>query len=97
MLYSEKQITLDDALEHGLTEEEYQKIQEYLGRVPTVTELGIYSGMWSEHCSYKNSILLLKTLPSESPDSLARAGEENAGKGRDQPCIPGGSMLGHSG
>ncbi|MBR31361.1 MAG: phosphoribosylformylglycinamidine synthase II [Spirochaetaceae bacterium] len=79
MLYSEKQITLDDALEHGLTEEEYQKIQEYLGRVPTVTELGIYSGMWSEHCSYKNSILLLKTLPSESPDSLARAGEENAG------------------
>ncbi|MBU41742.1 MAG: phosphoribosylformylglycinamidine synthase II [Spirochaetaceae bacterium] len=79
MLYSEKEITLDDALEHGLTEEEFQKIQQYLGRVPTVTELGIYSGMWSEHCSYKNSILLLKTLPSESPDSLARAGEENAG------------------
>ena len=79
MLYSEKEITLDDALEHGLTEEEYQKIQEYLGRFPTVTELGIYSGMWSEHCSYKNSILLLKTLPSESPDSLAKAGEENAG------------------
>ncbi|MEQ8351554.1 MAG: phosphoribosylformylglycinamidine synthase subunit PurL [Leptospiraceae bacterium] len=79
MLYSEKEITLNDALEHGLTEEEYKKIQEYLGRVPTVTELGIYSGMWSEHCSYKNSILLLKTLPSESPDSLAAAGEENAG------------------
>ncbi|MCB1169277.1 MAG: phosphoribosylformylglycinamidine synthase subunit PurL [Leptospiraceae bacterium] len=79
MLYSEKEITLDDALEHGLTEEEYVKIQEFLGRAPTVTELGIYSGMWSEHCSYKNSILLLKTLPSESPDSLAKAGEENAG------------------
>ncbi|MCB1138217.1 MAG: phosphoribosylformylglycinamidine synthase subunit PurL [Leptospiraceae bacterium] len=79
MLYSEKEITLDDALEHGLTEEEYKKIQEFLGRAPTVTELGIYSGMWSEHCSYKNSILLLKTLPSESPDSLAKAGEENAG------------------
>lgn len=79
-LYSEKEVTLADATEHGLTEEEFEKIREYLGgRNPTVTELGIYSGMWSEHCSYKNSILMLKTLPSDSPRSLAKAGDENAG------------------
>lgn len=78
-LFTEKEITLADALDHGLTEEEYGWICKYLGRNPTVTELGVYSGMWSEHCSYKNSILQLKTLPSESPRALAKAGEENAG------------------
>ncbi|MCE9596839.1 MAG: phosphoribosylformylglycinamidine synthase subunit PurL [Spirochaetia bacterium] len=78
-LYSEKEITLADAIDHGLTEEEFVKIQEYLGRKPTVTELGIYSGLWSEHCSYKNSILLLKTLPTESSRLAAKTGEENAG------------------
>lgn len=50
-------VSLEDALEHGLTKEEFQKIQEILGRIPNSTELGIFSAMWSEHCSYKNSIL----------------------------------------
>ena len=79
-LFSQKEITLADALEHGLTEAEYQQICAYLGgRSPTDTELGIYSGLWSEHCSYKNSILQLKTLPTKSRRTLTSAGEENAG------------------
>ncbi|CAN5530852.1 phosphoribosylformylglycinamidine synthase subunit PurL [soil metagenome] len=65
--------------EHGLSDEEYGWIEERLGRTPTLTELGIYSVMWSEHCSYKNSIALLKTLPREGPALLVAAGEENAG------------------
>ncbi|MFW6348179.1 MAG: phosphoribosylformylglycinamidine synthase subunit PurL [Cyclonatronaceae bacterium] len=73
------EVTLELALEHGLTEDEYAKIQEYLGRVPSFTELGVYSVMWSEHCSYKNSIRLLKTLPNTGPQLLVGAGEENAG------------------
>jgi phosphoribosylformylglycinamidine synthase II len=64
---------------HGLSEEEYERIKEILGRQPTYTELGIFSVMWSEHCSYKNSITLLKTLPREGGNLLAKAGEENAG------------------
>ena len=67
------------ALEHGLSSEEYQHILQRLGRTPTFTELGIYSVMWSEHCSYKNSIAILKTLPREGPSLLVGAGEENAG------------------
>lgn len=63
----------------GLTQEEYNKILEILGRVPTYTELGIFSVMWSEHCSYKNSILQLKTLPRSGGRLLVGAGEENAG------------------
>jgi phosphoribosylformylglycinamidine synthase II len=63
----------------GLLPEEYDKIVDYLGRTPNFTELSIYSVMWSEHCSYKNSILWLKTLPKEGPAILAEAGEENAG------------------
>lgn len=51
----EPQVTLDLALQHGLSEEEYNRILEILGRTPTFTELGIFSVMWSEHCSYKNS------------------------------------------
>lgn len=79
-LYSEKEVTVNDAREHGLTPEEFEAIQRHLGgRLPTVTELGMYSGLWSEHCSYKNSILQLKTLPTESPRALSKAGEENAG------------------
>ncbi len=73
------EVTLKLALEHGLTEEEYNKIIEILDRVPTFTELGIFSVMWSEHCSYKNSIILLKTLPREGDKLLVGAGEENAG------------------
>ncbi|TGK18777.1 phosphoribosylformylglycinamidine synthase subunit PurL [Leptospira fluminis] len=72
-------VSLEDALEHGLTADEFAKIQEILGRVPNSTELGIFSAMWSEHCSYKNSILQLKTLPTKSDKLLAQAGEENAG------------------
>jgi len=67
------------ALQHGLTEEEYRKIVEILGRTPTYTELGIFSVMWSEHCSYKNSIAILKTLPRSGARLLVNAGEENAG------------------
>lgn len=75
----EPQVNLDLALEHGLSKEEYERILEILGRVPTYTELGIYSVMWSEHCSYKNSILLLRTLPKAGSRVLIEAGEENAG------------------
>lgn len=76
----EKQlVTLQDAKEHGLTEDEFKNIQKILGRVPNSTELGIFSAMWSEHCSYKNSILKLKTLPTHSDKLIAKAGEENAG------------------
>jgi phosphoribosylformylglycinamidine synthase subunit PurL len=67
------------AREHGLLKEEYARILEILGRVPTYTELGIFSVMWSEHCSYKNSIAQLKTLPRKGPHLLVEAGEENAG------------------
>jgi len=73
------EVTLELAVEHGLTEEEYNKIIKILDRVPTFTELGIFSVMWSEHCSYKNSIVLLKTLPREGDKLLVGAGEENAG------------------
>ena len=72
-------VTRDLALDHGLLGEEYDAICSYLGRTPTFTELGIYSVMWSEHCSYKNSLNLLKTLPNNGPQLLVDAGEENAG------------------
>lgn len=71
--------TLDTAKELGLLPEEFEKIKEILGRTPNFTELSIFSVMWSEHCSYKNSIVWLKTLPKEGPRMLAKAGEENAG------------------
>jgi len=67
------------AVELGLTEEEYDRIIELIGREPTFEELGMFSVMWSEHCSYKNSILVLKTLPRSGPRLLVSAGEENAG------------------
>jgi phosphoribosylformylglycinamidine synthase subunit PurL len=76
---AEPRVDLDLALEHGLTEEEYGMILGILGRVPTYTELGIYSVMWSEHCSYKNSIAVVKTLPRSGGKLLVGAGEENAG------------------
>jgi phosphoribosylformylglycinamidine synthase II len=71
--------TLDTAKELGLRPEEFDKIKEILGRTPNFTELSIFSVMWSEHCSYKNSITWLKTLPKDGPRMLAKAGEENAG------------------
>lgn len=73
------QVDLQVAKGLGLTEEEYNKILEILGRTPSYTELGIFSVMWSEHCSYKNSILQLKTLPRSGGRLLVGAGEENAG------------------
>jgi len=76
---AEPAVTHELALEHGLTADEFQKIREYLGRMPTFTELGVYSVMWSEHCSYKNSIAVLKTLPRTGKALLVGAGEENAG------------------
>lgn len=74
-----KKMYLKLALEHGLLEEEYERILKILGRVPSMTELGIFSVMWSEHCSYKNSIVELKKLPREGGRLLVGAGEENAG------------------
>ena len=64
---------------HNLTPEEYEKLKAILGREPSYTELGIFSVMWSEHCSYKNTRPLLKTFPTKSPKILVGAGEENAG------------------
>ena len=75
----EPEVTLQLALDHGLTEEEFKRIIEILGRSPTYTELGIFSVMWSEHCSYKNSIAELKKLPRDGERLLVKAGEENAG------------------
>ena len=69
----------DLAQAHGLTEEEYGWVVERLGRTPSITEIGIYSVMWSEHCSYKNSIAVLKTLPRTGAALLVEAGDENAG------------------
>ena len=73
------QVTVDVAKNLGLTPEEFEKIKDIMGRTPNFTELSIYSVMWSEHCSYKNSIRLLKTLPREGARLLVEAGEENAG------------------
>ena len=77
--YKQPEVTLEMVKSHGLNDEEYARIRQILGREPTYTELGIFSVMWSEHCSYKNSIALLKTLPREGENLLAKAGEENAG------------------
>ena len=65
--------------EHGISEDEYLKIKKILNRDPNYIELGIFSVMWSEHCSYKSSIKLLKTLPRSGGKLLVEAGEENAG------------------
>ncbi len=75
----EPEVTFELALEHGLIKEEWEKILKILGRTPTFTELGVFSVMWSEHCSYKNSIAQLKTLPRSGGRLLVAAGEENAG------------------
>jgi phosphoribosylformylglycinamidine synthase len=71
--------TVEQAVELGLLPEEFEKIKEILGRTPNFTEMSIFSVMWSEHCSYKNSIIWLKTLPKDGPHMLVKAGEENAG------------------
>ncbi len=71
--------TVEQANTLGLRTEEFEKIKEILGRTPNFTELSIFSVMWSEHCSYKNSIVWLKSLPKDGPHMLVKAGEENAG------------------
>ena len=75
----EPETTLELAIEHGLNEEEWDRILDILGREPNYTELGVFSVMWSEHCSYKNSIAMLKSLPRNGKRLLVGAGEENAG------------------
>ncbi len=77
--YSAQLASVEDAKNLGLLPEEYDRIKEILGRTPNFTEVSIFSVMWSEHCSYKNSITWLKTLPKDGPHMLAKAGEENAG------------------
>ncbi len=77
---TEPKITPELVAKHNLTPEEYAHAKEILGgREPSYTELGIFSVMWSEHCSYKNTRPLLKTFPTKSPKILVGAGEENAG------------------
>jgi len=71
--------TVETAQKLGLLAEEFDRIHQILGRAPNFTEVAIFSVMWSEHCSYKNSIAWLKKLPRDSPRMLAKAGEENAG------------------
>ncbi|HPG12903.1 MAG TPA: phosphoribosylformylglycinamidine synthase subunit PurL, partial [Chitinophagaceae bacterium] len=73
------EITVDTAKQLRLTAEEFELIKQKLGRIPNFNELCAFSGMWSEHCSYKNSIKWLKTLPREGEKMLVKAGEENAG------------------
>src|SRR6059036_2025917 len=72
-------VTPQRVREHGLTLEEFDRIKKILGREPNFTELGIFSVMWSEHCSYKNSKKELKKFPTTGPGILVKAGEENAG------------------
>ncbi len=76
---TEPAITPELVAKHNLTPDEFAQAKEILGRTPNYTELGIFSVMWSEHCSYKNTRPLLKTFPTKSPKILVGAGEENAG------------------
>ena len=76
---AEPQVTSEIVANHGLTPDEFERIKKILGREPNFTELGIFSVMWSEHCSYKNSRKELKKFPTTGPNILVKAGEENAG------------------
>jgi phosphoribosylformylglycinamidine synthase II len=76
---AELAVTPEVVKQHGLTPEEFERIKKILGREPNFTELGIFSVMWSEHCSYKNSKKELKKFPTSGPGILVKAGEENAG------------------
>jgi phosphoribosylformylglycinamidine synthase len=79
IVYSEIPVSIETAYEVGLNDEEYSMILDILGRVPSYTELGVYGVLWSEHCSYKNSIKLIKTFPRSGGRLLVEAGAENAG------------------
>jgi phosphoribosylformylglycinamidine synthase len=72
------EITAEVVADHGLSPEEYERVQRIMGRVPTLTELGVFSAMWSEHCGYKNSKRLLRLLPTKAPWVIQGPGE-NAG------------------
>src|SRR5437016_5584530 len=76
---SDPTVTPELVAQHGLTPAEFERIKKILGRPPNFTELGIFSVMWSEHCSYKNSRRELKKFPTSGPNILVKAGEENAG------------------
>jgi phosphoribosylformylglycinamidine synthase II len=76
---TEPLVTPELVQRHGLTPEEFERIKKILGREPNFTELGIFSVMWSEHCSYKNSRKELKKFPTTGANILVKAGEENAG------------------
>src|SRR5438477_51917 len=76
---AEPAVTPELIKQHGLAQEEFERIRKILGREPNFTELGIFSVMWSEHCSYKNSKKELKKFPTIGPNILVKAGEENAG------------------
>src|SRR5437762_3665665 len=76
---TEPVVTPELVKQHGLTPEEFERIKKILGREPNFTELGIFSVMWSEHCSYKNSRKELKKFPTTGASILVKAGEENAG------------------
>src|SRR5262245_51079339 len=83
MTDTEPRITPELIAKHGITTEEYEKIKKILGREPNITEPGMFSVMWSQHCSYKNSKPILKILGATAEHSrakvLVKAGEENAG------------------
>ena len=70
---TEPAITPELVAKHNLTPDEYQKILDILGRPPSYTELGIFSVMWSEHCSYKNTRPVLKTFPTKAANKIGRA------------------------
>ena len=78
MIPNEPTITPELVAEHGLKPDEYERILQLIGREPTITELGIFSAMWNEHCSYKSSKIHLKTLPTKAPWVIQGPGE-NAG------------------
>src|SRR5437763_162631 len=78
-LRADPAVTPELVKQHGLTPEEFERIKKILGREPNFTELGIFSVMWSEHCSYKNSRKELKKFPTTGANILVKAGEENAG------------------
>ena len=78
MFQNDIDITPDLIARHGLKPDEYERILRLIGRKPTLTELGIFSAMWNEHCSYKSSKKWLRTLPTTGPQVICGPGE-NAG------------------
>src|SRR5512139_968242 len=78
MLANNVKITPELVAAHGLKPDEYQRVLDLIGREPSITELGIFSAMWNEHCSYKSSKVHLRTLPTQAPWVIQGPGE-NAG------------------